>query len=203
MRATGLSGAALVDPTRVSGKAMPWHWIAALALLALGFQLHTSVNSVPAYLRLVSKDNLPVVMPAFWLGFGLCMWAWSRFGLGAKLNKPAQAIAALSVAGALVWMATASANQIEAMLVLQGLGGVVWAAIFNLALACYAEQGRTGGEGRSLGWFFCLLAVAALVRIGLTGSGVASVAEVKPVLPWLPSLCFVLALAILAGRSRS
>jgi MFS family permease len=191
---------------------MPWPWVVALALLAVGFQIHFFVNTAPAYLRFVPKESLPYVMPVFWLGFGLCMWAWGQFRWGERLlenasqgergAKAMRAVVALALVGALIWLAIGVSTQFAVMLLLQGLGGVVWAAIFNLTLAWYADLGRTGHEGRSLGWFFSLLALAALMRIAMTGSGLAASPEIKPWLAWLPSTCFMLALAMLAKRKN-
>ena len=45
----------------------------AVALFAIGFQLHFSVNSSRQYLRFAAPEQLESLMPVFWIGFNLAM----------------------------------------------------------------------------------------------------------------------------------
>ena len=51
-------------------------WLFALAclLLALGFQVHFSLNSARQYLQFSKPGDLPYLMPVFWIGFNLAMF---------------------------------------------------------------------------------------------------------------------------------
>ena len=49
--------------------------ILALLLLALGIQVHYSLNSASRYLKFASPAELVYLMPVFWVGFNLLMFA--------------------------------------------------------------------------------------------------------------------------------
>jgi MFS family permease len=61
------------SPTKPLGK-VPVIFIAAMVILALGYQLHFSVNSEPIYLRFAKRDDLQWLMPVFWIGFNIAMF---------------------------------------------------------------------------------------------------------------------------------
>ena len=52
---------------------VPIIFIAAMVLLALGYQLHFSINSAPSYLRFAKPGDLQWLMPVFWIGFDIAM----------------------------------------------------------------------------------------------------------------------------------
>jgi len=43
-------------------------------LLALGYQLHFSINSGPFYLRFAKPADLQWLMPVFWIGFNIALF---------------------------------------------------------------------------------------------------------------------------------
>ncbi len=43
----------------------------AVALLGLGFQVHFALNAAPGFLRFAKPEDLPYLMPVFWIGFNL------------------------------------------------------------------------------------------------------------------------------------
>lgn len=53
---------------------MPIIFIAATVILALGYQLHFSINSAPFYLRFATRTELQWLMPVFWIGFNIAMF---------------------------------------------------------------------------------------------------------------------------------
>lgn len=59
-------------------------FLAAVALAALGFQVHFALNSAPDYLRFAQPADLERLMPVFWIGFNLAMpplgWLIRRWG---------------------------------------------------------------------------------------------------------------------------
>src|SRR5258707_338135 len=69
----------------------------ALLLLALGFQVHFGLSSAPRYLQLAPREQLPYLMPVFWIGFNLLMFPAARV---VKRLGPADAMALAAPGGA-------------------------------------------------------------------------------------------------------
>jgi MFS family permease len=172
----------------------------ALLFLALGFQIHFSLNSAAQYLRFAPAGELPWLMPVFWIGFNVMMFPGARLvdRLG---TAPAMALAA--AIGALAALGAALAPGKGALIAAQFLAGGAWGvasvAVYSAAIAF----GRTGREGRFLGTLFAVLAIAAFVRIGAVASGLALEPEVRTLLPWLPQTAWLLAALLLALGLRS
>jgi MFS family permease len=172
---------------------------AALLFLALGFQIHFALNSAPQYLRFAPADELPWLMPVFWIGFSLVMWP------GAKLvdrlgTAPAMALAA--AVGALAALGAAHAPGKGPLIAAQFLAGGAWGAASVAAYSAAIGFGRTGREGRFLGTLFAVLAIAAFARIGAVASGLALDPSVRALLPWLPQTAWLLAALLLACGLR-
>ena len=173
-------------------------FFAALLVLALGFQLHFAVNSAPQYLRFASPADLAWLLPVFWIGFQLGMLPASRFvkRLG---TLPVMAVSA--ACGALATLACAFASGKSFLLSAQFVAGACWGVACVAAYTTAVGFGRTGREGRFLGTLFAVLAAAALVRIGMNAAG--SFAELKALLPWIPSALWLSAgLLLIAARSQ-
>jgi MFS family permease len=49
-------------------------FIASMVILALGYQLHFSINSGPFFLRFAKPADLEWLMPVFWIGFNIAMF---------------------------------------------------------------------------------------------------------------------------------
>ncbi|CAN5251979.1 hypothetical protein BH10PSE10_BH10PSE10_00370 [soil metagenome] len=49
-------------------------FIAAMLVLALGYQLHFSINSAPLFLRFAKQPDLQWLMPVYWIGFNIAMF---------------------------------------------------------------------------------------------------------------------------------
>src|SRR5690606_8621533 len=43
----------------------------AMAVLAVGYQVHFALESAPLYLRFADKSDLQWLMPVFWIGFNV------------------------------------------------------------------------------------------------------------------------------------
>jgi hypothetical protein len=54
--------------------AVPVAFIAAMVILAFGYQLHFSINREPFYLRFARPTDLQWLMPVFWIGFNIAMF---------------------------------------------------------------------------------------------------------------------------------
>jgi hypothetical protein len=167
----------------------------ALLVMALGFQLHFSLNSAPQYLRFAAPADLAYLLPVFWIGFNLAMFPASR-GVGRLGALPMMALAA--ACGALATLACAFASSKVLLVSAQFVAGACWGAASVGAYTAAMRMGRTGREGRFLGTLFAMLAVATLFRIAVNPSGLGAVAEFKVLLPWLPSFGWLAAGLILA-----
>ena len=53
---------------------VPFAFIAAMVILALGYQLHFSINSAPFFLRFAKPADLEWLLPVFWIGFNIAMF---------------------------------------------------------------------------------------------------------------------------------
>jgi MFS family permease len=172
----------------------------ALLLLALGFQVHFSLSSAPRYLALAPREQLPYLMPVFWIGFNLLMFPAARL---VKRLGAADAMALAAAVGALATLCAALATSLPFLLLAQFLAGGCWGAATVAAYSAAVALGRVGREGRFLGTLFAVLALAVAARILLTGSGLAQTHFFSTVQPWLPqTLWLCAALLLLASRTR-
>lgn len=172
-------------------------FFAALLLMALGFQVHFSLNSAPQYLRHAPASELPWLLPVFWIGFQLGMLPASRFvkRLG---TLPVMAIAAAAGALATLYCNFASTRALLASA--QAVAGACWGVACVAAYTTAVGFGRTGREGRFLGTLFAMLAVATLSRIWVNAGGLP--ADLRTLLVWLPPACWISAgLLLIAARS--
>jgi MFS family permease len=163
-------------------------FLGAVALVALGFQIHVFLNSAPRYLRFANPSELPRLMPAFWVGFTLFMlpagWAAKRAG--------GLAVAAAGcVVGAVAALLGSAAGSLAAEVVTQLVAGAGWAAVLMGAVAAAMSLAGVGREGRASGGLFAVLAVAALARIALVATHATQRPELAPVLGPAPVLAWL------------
>ncbi|QYY29075.1 MFS transporter [Cupriavidus pinatubonensis] len=182
---------------RAGGMAMAWLLLAAVFLLAFGFQVHSSVNSAPAYLRFVKPGELVRVMPAFWIGFAMGVLLPARLPRGRFLHHGA--LTAAATLGALVLAGIAHAPSLTVLLAAQCAVGLLWGVVFCAAAGAAIDAGHVGREGRLTGILFALAALAACVRIAMVASGVARQPALAGLLPWLPSIAWGTAGVLLAA----
>jgi MFS family permease len=170
-------------------------FFAALLFLAVGFQVHFSVNSAPQYLRLASASELPWLMPVFWIGFNVLMFPAA--GLAGRLG-PVRTMALAAAVGALASLAASLASSLGGLVAAQFVAGGAWGAASVAAYSAAIAFGRTGREGRFLGTLFAMLALAAFVRIGAVAGGLLGDPALRTLLPWLPQSAWLLAALLLA-----
>ena len=175
-------------------------FLLAVALLGLGFQAHFALNAAPGFLRLAKPEDLPYLMPVFWIGFNLLILpaslATKRWGGMAMMALGA---AAGGVAAAVV----ANAGSLPVMVAAQFFAGAAWGCVMMSALAAALAMGRTGREGFVAGALWALLAVAAFTRIALVIGQVPQQAAWKPVLAWAPGTLWLAAGLLLAGAAAT
>jgi hypothetical protein len=173
-----------------------------MVLLAFGFQIHTSLNSVPAYLRLNGAAGLDVLLGLFWIAFGLAMAGASR--LLARVGAPRLLLVAM-VLGAAALAGVYLADRLGGLIAAQLVAGAAWALVLACALPAAIAAGRSGKEGRNTGLVFSMLALAALLRLGLVAGELNKMPEAAQVLPWLPAALWAAAALLCAfgaGRAR-
>lgn len=169
-------------------------FLAAMVLLGLGFQIHSSINSAPQYLRFAKPADLEFLLPVFWIGFSVLMLATSR------LTARYGGLLVMGVAGCGGAMATYAANAastLELLMAAQFLAGGAWGVLMMSAFTSALVIGRTGREGLVTGAMFSLLALAAFARIALVSSQLNKDAQFAPLLLWLPPATWALAALVL------
>jgi len=168
----------------------------AMVLLAIGFQVHFSINSPPAYLKFLPDRSLPHLMPVFWVGFNIAAfpatWLVRRF-------TPARVLVTGGFLGAAALIACANAGSIDALVAAQLVAGAAWATALVGAFALATELGSPGGEGAFTGALFSMLALAAAARIAMV---VGDVPATSPaIFALLPFLAWTMAAAMVAAAA--
>jgi MFS family permease len=175
-------------------------FFAGLLLLAFGIQTHFALNSAARYLHFAPRDELPYLMPLFWIGFAGAMTFAGRI---VKRCGMADAMIVSAALGALAMLGAVLAPALAFLAGAEVIAGAAWGVASVGAYAAAIAFGRTGREGRFLGALFAVLAVAVAVRIALAGSGAAQSLAFSVLQPWLPqTLWLCAALVLLAGRLR-
>ena len=175
----------------------------AMALLAMGYQAHFSLNSAAAYLQFAKPGDLEHLMPVFWIGFNLLMlpatWLAKRFGGFAVMTLA-------GIVGVLAIFATQRVDSLDALIAAQFVAGGAWGTILMGACTAAIALGHPGREGSVTGLLFSMLAVAAFARIGFVLVVAPSHPGLTLFLPYFPALAwaagtFLIAL-LAAGPAR-
>lgn len=175
-------------------------FLLACVLGAAAFQWHHAVSSAPLWLRQVGAEQLPVVLPLFWVGFNLCLalapWLVRRLGPGGSIAVGAE-LAMVAVAGAAfapspAWLGGA-----------QVAAGAGWAVLLCAAFSGALALGATGREGLMSGALSSTLALAALGRIGWVATATPTPAHAAALALWPAAgfaACAVLLVALALRR---
>src|SRR4051812_12149061 len=175
-------------------------YFAGLLILAFGVQVHFALGSAPRYLHFAAREQLPYLIPLFWIGFAAAMTFAGRI---VRRWGAADAIAIAAALGALAMLGAAFAPTLGLLIAVEIVAGASWGLASVAVYSAAVAFGRTGKEGRFLGSLFAVLAVAVAARIALAGSGAAQSHAFSVVQPWLPQTLWLCAgLVVLAGRLR-
>lgn len=166
----------------------------AVLLAAIGFQIHSALNSGALYLKFAKAADLQFLAPIFWIGFNVLMvpasQAVKRFG-GLTI---AGAGAALAGVGALLAQYATSLPQ---LIFYQLIAGGGWGCVLMSAVAAALAMGHTGREGQLTGGVFALLAIATVSRMAVVITELNKDQQLATFFTWLPAAAWVLAGVIL------
>jgi MFS family permease len=180
---------------------VPVIFIAAMLLLALGYQLHFSINSAPFYLRFAKPTDLQWLMPVFWIGFNIAMFPASRV---VKHRGGLIVMGAAGLLGALAVLAAELAGGLQTLIIAQFVAGAAWGCMLMSAVSAALAIGHTGKEGKVTGLVFSALALATFARMAAVAGGLQKIPEYAPLLHWAPVACWSVAgaglLVIAAAR---
>ena len=174
------------SPVRARGavpRSMLWFFAFGVLLFGLGFQVHFSLNSAPAYLKFATPADLERLMPLFWVGFNVAILP------ATLLTKRLGGIGIMALGGFAGVMALAGARlatDLQMLSVMQVLGGAAWSVVLMSAFTAAIETGHVGREGLVTGLLFSMLAAAAFLRISTAVVDVGTKAEIATWLPYAP-----------------
>lgn len=189
------------EPSRIALPLGVWIFLLACLLLALGFQIHFSLNSAGQYLRFAREESLDYLLPVFWIGFNLAMFPGAALARRFGALRVAAAAAALGAASEFL---AAQASSLEVLIGAQFVVGGAWGCVLMAGFSAALEFGRSGREGWALGLLFAALAAATLARMGAVAAGVHQVRELASALALAPAILWCVAcviLVLLAART--
>ena len=188
------------EPAKPLGS-VPMIFIVSMVILALGYQLHFSINSAPFYLRFAKPADLQWLMPVFWIGFNIAMFPAS---VVTKRRGGLIVMGAAGLLGALAVLGAELAGNLNTLIVAQFLAGAAWGCMLMSAISAALAIGDSGAEGKVLGLVFSALALATFARMAAVAGGLQKLPEYAPLLHWAPVACWSVAgaglLVIAASR---
>jgi MFS transporter len=183
---------------------VPIIFIAAMVLLALGYQLHFAINSAPFYLRYAKPSDLQWLMPVFWIGFNIAMFPAS---LVVKHRGGLIVMGVAGLLGSVAVLVAQVAGSLNTEIVAQFIAGAAWGCMLMSAVSAALAIGHTGAEGKVTGLVFSALALATFARMAAVAGGLQKLPEYAPLLHWTPVACWSVAgaglLVIAAARVQS
>jgi MFS family permease len=183
--------------------AVPVAFIAAMVILALGYQLHFAINSGPFFLRFAKPADLQWLLPVFWIGFNIAMFPAS---IVVKHRGGLIVMGAAGLLGALAVVGAEIAGNLHFLIAAQFLAGAAWGCMLMSAVSAALAIGETGAEGKVTGLVFSALALATFARMAAVAGGLQKLPEYAPLLHWAPVACWSVAgaglLALAAAKLR-
>jgi MFS family permease len=180
---------------------VPFIFIAAMVILALGYQLHFSINSGPFFLRFAKPADLEWLFPVFWIGFNIAMFPAS------VVTKKRGGLIVMGFAGLLGAVAVVGAEMagsLNMLIAAQFMAGAAWGCMLMSAVSAALAIGETGAEGKVVGLVFSALALATFARMAAVAGGLQKLPDYAPLLHWAPVACWSVAgaglLVLAAGR---
>src|ERR1700750_3014923 len=156
-----------------------------MVLLALGYQLHFSINSGPFFLRFAKPADLEWLLPVFWIGFNIAMFPASAV---VKRRGALIVMGTAGLLGALAVLGAERAGNLNTLIAAQFIAGAAWGCMLMSAISAALALGDSGAEGKVLGLVVSALALGA----GVAG-GLQKIPEYAPLLHWAPVACWSVA----------
>jgi len=176
-------------------------FVGSMIILALGYQLHFSVNSAPFFLRFAKPGDLQWLLPVFWIGFNIAMFPAS---VVAKRRGGLIVMGAAGLVGALAVLGAEYAGNLNTLIITQFVAGAAWGCMMMSAISAALAIGDSGAEGKVVGLVFSALALATFARLAAVAGGLQKIPEYAPLLHWAPVACWSVAgaglLVIAASR---
>jgi hypothetical protein len=183
------SGRATPKPAKPLGR-VPMLFIAAMVMLALGYQLHFSINSAPFFLRFAKPADLEWLLPVFWIGFNIAMFPAS---IVTKRRGGIVVMGAAGLLGAVAVVGAEMAGNLNMLIVSQFVAGAAWGCMLMSAVAAALAIGDSGAEGKVVGLVFSALALATFARMAAVAGGLQKLPDYAPLLHWAPVACWSVA----------
>jgi MFS family permease len=187
-------------PVKPLGR-VPMIFIVSMVVLALGYQLHFSINSGPFFLRFAKPDDLQWLLPVFWIGFNIAMFPAS---VVTKHRGGLIVMGAAGLLGALAVLGAELAGNLNTLIATQFIAGAAWGCMLMSAISAALAIGERGAEGKVVGLVFSALALATFARMAAVAGGLQKLPEYAPLLHWAPVACWSVAgaglLVIAASR---
>jgi hypothetical protein len=175
----------------------------AVVVLGIGFQIHFSIDSARLFLHFAKPADLEALMPVFWGGFNVAMFAAAplvgRWG-GLVIMGGA------GLCGGTLAVAATLAGGLSPLVLAQFGAGAAWGIMMMSAVAAALAIGAPGNEGRVVGMMYSALAVATFARMATSARGVAVDPAYDVFLAWAPTVAWIfggamlLALAVASRR---
>ena len=181
------------------GSAGAMLFFAAMAVAALGFQLHFFVNSAPGYLRFAKPGDLDMLMPVFWIGFNIAMFPASAF---TRRFGALHVMALAAVCGVVGIAGSILATSLPMLVAAQFIAGCAWGAVFVSSFSAASSLGSPGRVGIAMAILWAVLALATLGRVLMVGGGVTRMPDMAAVIAWGPALAWLFGGLTLATAAR-
>ncbi len=182
---------------------VPLIFIASMVVLALGYQLHFSINSGPFFLRFAKPDDLQWLLPVFWIGFNIAMFPASTV---ARRRGGLVVMGAAGLLGAGAVLGAELAGNLNTLIVAQFVAGAAWGCMLMSAVSAALAIGDSGAQGKVVGLVFSALALATFARMAAVAGGLQKLPEYAPLLHWAPVACWSVAgaglLVMAASRAQ-
>jgi Major Facilitator Superfamily len=169
---------------------LPIMFVCAMVILALGYQLHFSINSEAFYLRLANRGDLPWLMPVFWIGFNIALFPAS---LVVKHRGGLIVMGVAGLLGAIAIVAAEMAGALNVLIVAQFIAGAAWGCMMMSAISAALAIGTGGAEGKVTGLVFSALALATFARMAAVAGGLQKLPDYAPLVQWAPVACWLVA----------
>lgn len=182
---------------------VPLFFVAAMVILALGYQLHFSLNSASLFRRFAAPADLQWLMPVFWIGFNIAMFPAS---VVARRSGGLIVMGVAGVLGAAAVLGAEMAASLNVMIAAQFIAGAAWGCMLMSAMSAALAVGDSGAEGKVVGLVFSALALATFARMAAVAGGLQTLPDYAPLLQWAPVACWAVAgvglLVLAASRMR-